>query len=389
MPILVQLLPMLPDGAVYSSTVKTFSGVAGFGVDMMISRCKRPRVIVTERSARKLLRRCLQGVEMPRNAPLLGWLIGFAGLSLAISTASFAWGAPGHETVGAIADQLIAGRRAQAEVHKLLKPGETLQSVSTWADCAREDCGRLTDEDRRFVRLNPRQAHYHYTDVPFQVISYEERGVGTSDDDIVHILKQCIAVLKGARGHDANPHDFSQREALLLLAHLMGDVHQPLHVGPAYVSDQNAFVVPASAAVVDNATIFKTDGDNDLIFESHSLHGFWDSHAVSDAMRRMDVRTPAEFAALLMQGAPNLPIVTGDVTKWPAKWATETLGVSRQAHEGLVIEAREERGRSGEARLTWRVAAPSDYAKTASALAAIQLTRAGYRLAAVLEAVWH
>jgi hypothetical protein len=326
---------------------------------------------------------------MPRNGPLSGWLGAFIGLSLTISNATFAWGAPGHETVGAIADQLIAGRRAQVEVQKLLKPGETLQSVSTWADCAREDCGRLTDEDRQFVRMNPRQAHYHYTDVPFQVAAYEERGVGTSDDDIVHILKQCIAVLKGARGHDANPHGFSQREALLLLVHLMGDVHQPLHVAPAYVSDKNAFVVPASAAAVDNATIFRTDGDNDLIFESHSLHSFWDSHAVSDAMRRVDVRTPAEFAALLMRRAPDLPIVTGDVTKWPAKWATETLEVSKQAHEGLVVEAREEGGRGGESHPNWRVAAPSDYAKTASALAAIQLSRAGYRLAAVLEAVWH
>ena len=64
---------------------------------------------------------------------------------------------------------------------------------------------------------------------PFQAAAYEERGVGTSDDDIVHILKQCIAVLKGARGASANPHNFSQREALLLLVHLIGDLHQPLH----------------------------------------------------------------------------------------------------------------------------------------------------------------
>jgi len=326
---------------------------------------------------------------MSRNAPLLGWLIGFIGLSLTVSTATFGWGAAGHETVGAIADQLISGRRAQAEVRKLLKPGESLQSMSTWADCARENCGRLTDEDRPFVRMNPHQAHYHYTDVPFQVAAYEERGVGTSEEDIVHILKQCIAVLKGARGHAENPHAFSQREALLLLVHLIGDLHQPLHVGTAYVSDKNAFVVPASAAAVDNATIFKTDGDNDLIFESQPLHGFWDHRVVSDAMRRVEVRTPAEFAALLMQSAPNMPIVTGDVTKWPAKWATETLAVAKEAHAGLVVEEREAGRRSSAGHVVWRVTAPRNYADTASALAATELMRAGYRLAAVLEALWH
>jgi len=307
-----------------------------------------------------------------------------------MSSTAFCWGAPGHETVGAIADQLIAGRRAEAEVRKLLKPGESLQGVSTWADCAKGYCGHLTEELREFVRRNPRHAHYHYTDVPFQASAYEEGGVGTSDEDVVHVLKQCIAVLKGASDRTANPHGFSQREALLLLVHLVGDVHQPLHVGSAYVSDKDAFVVPASADAVDNVMIFKTDGDNDLIFDSRPLHGFWDDRAVEYAMRRADVRTPQEFAAFLLRAPPNMPIVNGDVTKWPAKWATETLAVSKVAHEGLTLEVREKReSRSGEARFVWKVSAPSDYPQSASTIAATQLTRAGYRLAAVLEAVWH
>jgi hypothetical protein len=327
---------------------------------------------------------------MRRNAALLGWLAGSIGLSLIMSTGAFAWGAPGHETVGVIADQLIVGRRAEIEVRRLLKPGESLQNVSTWADCANGHCAELTEELRQFVRRNPRNAHYHYTDVPFQAAAYEEGGVGVGDEDIVHILKQCIAVLKGAAGRAANPHGFSQREALLLLVHLLGDVHQPLHVGTAYVSDKHAFVVPASADAVDNVMIFKTDGDNDLILDSRSLHGFWDSQAVEYAMRRAHVRTPEEFAAFLMRAPADMPIVTGDVTRWPAKWATETLGASKRAHAGLSIEKREEaESRSGETHFVWRVSAPPDYAQTASTLAATQLTRAGYRLAAVLEAVWH
>jgi hypothetical protein len=327
---------------------------------------------------------------MRRNRALLGWLGGFVGLSLTMSTGALAWGAPGHETVGAIADQLIAGRRAESEVHKLLKPGESLESVSTWADCAKGLCGELTEELRDFVRRNPHHVQYHYTDVPFEAAAYDEGGVGTSDDDIVHIAKQCIAVLKGATDRSANPHGFSPREALLLLVHLLGDIHQPLHVGPGYVSDKDAFVVPASSAAVNNVTIFKTDGDNDLILGSQPLHGFWDSRAVEYAMRRANVRTPEEFAASLMRAPADMPIVTGDVTKWPAKWATETLAAAKRAHEGLEIEKRDEAGgRSGKMHFVWKVSAPSDYAQTASGIAATQLTRAGYRLAAVLEAVWH
>ncbi|HSY07065.1 MAG TPA: S1/P1 nuclease [Steroidobacteraceae bacterium] len=327
---------------------------------------------------------------MRRNRLVLAWLAGFVALSLMRSQGALAWGAPGHETVGAIADQLLAGRRAEVEVRKLLRSGETLQSVSMWADCAKGYCGELTAELRDFVHHNPHHAHYHYTDIPFEAAAYEEGGVGASDDDIVHIARQCIAVLKGATDRTANPHGFSAREALLLLVHLLGDIHQPLHVGTAYVSDKDAFVVPASSNAVDNVTIFTTDGDNDLIFDSLPLHGFWDSRAVEIAMRRERVRTPEEFATSLMHAPADLPIVTGDVAKWPAKWATETLEVSKRAHAGLGIEKREEReNRHGKAHFVWRLSAPPDYAQSASAIATTQLTRAGYRLAAVLEAVWH
>ena len=327
---------------------------------------------------------------MRRNCTWFGRLAVCGGLSLVTSTAALAWGAPGHATVGAIADQLIAGRRAEIEVRKLLQPGETLQSVSRWADCARAECGELTPEMRDFVRRNSRQAHYHYTDVPFEAPAYAEGGVGTSADDIVHISRQCIAVLKGAAARTANPHDFSRREALLLLVHLLGDIHQPLHVGTAYVSDKNAFAVPASSAAVDNVTIFATHGDNDLLLDSVPLHSYWDTRAVEYAMRRAAARTPAEFAAYLMRTPPDLPIVNGDVTKWPGKWATETLAAAKQAHAGLDIEKRTQTdSHSGQAHFVWRVSAPAEYAQTASTIAAAQLTRAGYRLAAVLEAVWH
>jgi hypothetical protein len=329
-------------------------------------------------------------VQTRRNGALSALLAGFAGLSLLVSMGAHAWGAQGHETVAAMADQLIAGRRAAVEVRKLLKPGETLQSVANWADCAKGYCGELTEELKEFVRRNPHHARYHYTDVPFQADAYEEGGVGTSDDDIVHILKQCIAVLKGATDRSANPHGLSPREALLLLVHLLGDIHQPLHVGSAYVNDKNAFVVPASAAAVDNVLIFSTAGDNDLIFESKSLHEFWDGRAVEEAVRHANARAPEEFATHLMRASPDLPIVNGDVTKWPGKWATETLGAAKLAHAGLSIEQREEaQKRSGGTHFLWRVSAPAGYAQNAATLAAMQLTRAGYRLAAVLEAVWH
>src|SRR6267154_5547312 len=115
-----------------------------------------------------------------------------------------------------------------------------------------------------FVSANPNHHEYHYTDVPFEKDTYQAGTVGTTDHDVVQILKQCIAVLKGSTGANVNPHNFTKRQALLLMAHFIGDIHQPLHVGTAYIDADDAFVVPQSQSEIDNGTVFETRGDNNL-----------------------------------------------------------------------------------------------------------------------------
>ena len=58
----------------------------------------------------------------------------------------------------------------------------------------------------------------------------------THGDDVVQILRQAIGVLQGRLDSVSNPHQFTQRQALLMVAHLVGDLHQPLHVSGAYVT---------------------------------------------------------------------------------------------------------------------------------------------------------
>ncbi|HAT29402.1 MAG TPA: phospholipase, partial [Janthinobacterium sp.] len=130
-----------------------------------------------------------------------------------------AWGTDGHRAVGAIADQLILGTPAGRRVAALLLPGESLESVANWADCAKGPyCGPQTAEMTAFTTANPRHGQYHYTDIPFQNAHYRDGEVGSAPDDIVQTLKQCIAVLQGRDDPASNPHRFSQREALILLA---------------------------------------------------------------------------------------------------------------------------------------------------------------------------
>ena len=59
---------------------------------------------------------------------------GLVALAMAGAPAQ-AWGPHGHQAVGAIADQLIAGTPTEKKVRRIL--GSSLQTASAWADCAR------------------------------------------------------------------------------------------------------------------------------------------------------------------------------------------------------------------------------------------------------------
>ncbi|MFX7853970.1 S1/P1 nuclease, partial [Acinetobacter baumannii] len=74
----------------------------------------------------------------------------------------------------------------------------------------------------------------HYADVALQRSRYLLGFAGTRPDDVVGSLRQAILVLQG-KPAPGQPQINSPREALLLLAHWVGDLHQPLHVGAVYL----------------------------------------------------------------------------------------------------------------------------------------------------------
>ena len=59
---------------------------------------------------------------------------------------AFAWGDDGHQTVGKIASLRIKQRTAQ-KIAQILKPGETLANISTWADTVKDRVGKTDPDD--------------------------------------------------------------------------------------------------------------------------------------------------------------------------------------------------------------------------------------------------
>lgn len=335
-----------------------------------------------------------------------------------VSFNAMAWGNDGHRTVGAIADKLIKGSNAEKQVLALLQPGESLEKISTWADCVKGTyCGPQTPEMVEYTGANPKHSEYHYTDVPFQLSEYHDHGVGTHDVDIVQTLKQCIAVLQGKDTPETNPHKFTRRQALLILTHLAGDIHQPLHVGAAFVSKDGQFVVPKSNAEIDSLNIFDSRGGNNLQMDDAKLeatsaqlipaqegekpstapksgvrafHSYWDTTVVNYAMRRSSTRSPQQFAQWAIDSKPNIPVNTGDVTTWPYQWANDALVVSKLAHADVKVGAssKQTSRSSGESYTVWALTVPDNYPVPSSAIAREQLIKGGYHLAAMLQKIW-
>lgn len=315
------------------------------------------------------------------------WCVGVLLALCANSPAAF--GNEGHQIVGDIADQQLAGSHAEREVKRLLLPGETLSSVSVWADCAKSYCGALTDEMKTFVRANPRHHDYHFADVPYQLERYQFPSVGTSENDVVHILQQCVSVLRGNTGAAENPHRLTGRQAPLLLAHLVGDVHQPLHVGTGYIDDNDDFVIPSSQADVDDGKVLSTHGDNYLQLGSRPLHSYCDTDTIKSAMRRAKRTSPVDYATWLLTTRPAPPHEVGDPASWPERWANESLALAKTAHETVSIgERTEAQDRYGGSHVTWPVTVPLSYLRTAPSTAEKAIANAGYRLTEVLRAIW-
>ena len=312
---------------------------------------------------------------------------------------ALAWTSDGHRVIGAIADRLLAGTRTSDRVQRIL--GSSLRAASVWADCVK---GSVMDESRTvpyradpvfsecrlfenpssertmvdFARRNWDgcgrastddlcHKQYHYTDVAIQRDAYRRGLVGTSNHDVVAAIDACIEVL---RGHPAPPpfdiHD--KREALRLLVHLVGDVHQPLHVVAIYL-DANGRLVDPDLHGLDRRS--KTRGGNDLWHDDQNLHAEWDSIPRIFKTRAFLDRAVVEARHVLPTAMP--------VGGWAGLWATDTLKIGKRAFEDVRYSTRDDAHR-------WTVTLPADYSATRERVQRDRLIKAGARLAQLLQA---
>jgi hypothetical protein len=193
---------------------------------------------------------------------------------------SFGWGATGHRATGLIADQYL-NAKAKKRLKQILGQ-ESLAMVSTWMDEIRSDSTYNFTTD------------WHWTTIP-DGGKYEDIEANP-DGKAVMMIEKFISELKSGKLSVRQ-----QAEYVKMLVHMVGDIHQPLHVGKP--GDRGGNDVKVKWA----------GGDS-------NLHRVWDSDMIDDTKLSY-----TEFAQFL--GKPNAETIK----KWQQTsvrdWTKESMAL--------------------------------------------------------------
>jgi hypothetical protein len=243
---------------------------------------------------------------------------------LLLVTPAFSWFDKGHRVVGLIAQAHLTAA-ARTEIEKILPANTTLADASVWPD----------HEGRTIHDFDP----LHYVSIPEHAAGYDRARDCSERNCMVEALAWFSAVVA-----DNNAPVVTRRFALRFVAHLVGDMHQPLHAGRA-----------ADRGGVDIRISYREQSTN--------LHYFWDRELVE--LEPGDEEEIAKRLTANLTEEERLQWQAGD----PKQWTDESLTLVR-SHAYPT-------GPSGEL--------SDDYVENARSIVKTRLVQAGLRLAWLLN----
>ena len=236
------------------------------------------------------------------------------------------FGQTGHRVTGLLAERYLT-ETAKQEIAKLLG-NQSLAEISTYVDVQKANPAKFWQET-----ANP----WHYMTVP-DGETYTKK-MAPPEGDAITALEKFTAQLK-----DPNTDKATRALALKFIVHIIGDLHQPLHVGNGRDRGGN-----------DIRVIFRNQPTN--------LHSVWDRGMIDSEQLSF-----TEWTNWL-----GRKITTDDVAAWssidPLVWAKE----SQDFRMGLYPDTD---------RLSW------DYKYQHLDTVKLRLSQAGVRIAFYLNAIF-
>jgi len=211
-------------------------------------------------------------------------LVVCASLLLSHSTSSMAFGAKGHRITGAIAEHYLSVESKDAL--KRIMGRESLAKTSTWPDEMRSDPGEF------WKKTSP---PWHYVTIPDRK-TYQQVGAPTKGDAYT-ALQKFRATLA-----DPKSSKIEKRKAVSFIVHIIGDLHQPLHVGNGKDRGGNDFAV-------------------EFYWQQSNLHRVWDS-----GMIEKKGLSYSEFSLWLQEEITPKQVLDWQSTE-PMDWINESQAI--------------------------------------------------------------
>jgi hypothetical protein len=260
--------------------------------------------------------------------------------------------------------------------------GNVFADASTWADDVRRD------QNSPFFGTG----QWHFIDIPRGASSGEvgrfcppprARNGPSSAGCIVGAIKSQLAVLRKIGGERRRAG-----EALMLLIHLIGDLHQPLHCTTN--NDAGGNCVPVTYFGI--APQLPADHPEDEVYQPN-LHAVWDT----DIIRRiLWHRSPDWFADFLRRRFAAQMLAWQRMPIDVSAWAWESHRVAEQTAYGqlpvaIPIASSQRNTRCSDVAqkiLALHERLGQRYQEAATPVIEEQLAKAGVRLAMVLNRLW-
>ena len=247
-------------------------------------------------------------------------------LSILCSINCFGWGQKGHDVVAYIAEKHLSEITKQA-VDSILN-GQSMVYWSNWLDNASHTSKYKYTKTWHYKNID--------VDVPFEDAPINQQG------DIVTALTSQIVIL-------SSPETIKQDAALALrmVIHLIGDLHQPMHMGHFSDLGGNKWIVK----------FFNRD---------NNLHSVWDSSILESAHKW----SYTEWQNQIDRITPELEneLVTGTITDWAKETHELATSVYNSTPQSYNISY--------------------DYVAEWAPTIEIQLLKGGLRLANILNSIY-
>ncbi|MDQ3181426.1 MAG: S1/P1 nuclease [Acidobacteriota bacterium] len=305
---------------------------------------------------------------------------------------------PRHNLITAAAYQLL-NANAKAKVDQML--GSVNMNAGNWGGWADQIKGANPPNDAEtsaFLQnaANKKHKPWHYVNLPLEAAGYQAAAADglTRDDDVVQMYKKCVLVLKGSSTR------FSRVNALRMVGHLVGDIHQPLHIGCSFIDDST---MPPTLVFDQQTVVSKnlkkksdTGGNKILLPNAGNMHSFWDG-SLSGSLSGVNLfnsnsAKEKQLIRTIYNGAKKLGEKSAGTIGLAAQtaledlaqdWANDSLKISRKAYQNIKMVAKQGANYKVEFKTT-----KTDYITKFRPIILKQMKLAARRLADLLNAIY-